>query len=125
MPEEIAYQCIAHHEDSPKTLEGIIVKVADALSASRPGARRDSAERYIQRITELESLATSFEGVDKAYAIQAGREIRIFAAPQVVDDMGALKLAKAIAKQIEDNLQYPGEVKVTLIREKRIIEFAR
>ena len=125
LPEEIAYQCIAHHEDAPKTLEGIIVKVADALSASRPGARRDNAERYLQRVTELEGIATGFEGVDKAYAIQAGRELRVFAAPNVVDDAGAYRLAKAIAQRIQETLNYPGEVKVTLIREKRVIEFAR
>ncbi len=125
LPEEIAYMAIAHHEDSPRTLEGVIVKVADALSASRPGARRDTAEKYLQRITELEGLATSFDGVEKAYAIQAGREIRVFVTPENVDDVGAHKLAKTIAKRIEDELQYPGELKVTLIREKRIIEFAR
>ncbi len=124
-PEEVAYMCIAHHEDSPHTLEGVIVKVADALSASRPGARRDSVERYVQRITELEGLATSFAGVDKAYAIQAGREIRIFVKPDDIDDINAYKLAKEIARRIETQLQYPGELKVTLIREKRIIEYAK
>ncbi len=125
LPEEIAYQAIAHHEDSPKTLEGIIVKVADAISATRPGARRDTSERYLQRVTELEALAKRFEGVEKAYAIQAGREIRVFVTPDVVDDLTAHKLAKEIALSIEGELQYPGELKVTLIREKRIIEFAR
>ncbi len=125
LPEEVAYMSIAHHEDSPRTLEGIIVKVADALSASRPGARKDSAERYVQRVSELEDVATSFDGVDKAYAISAGREIRVFARPEVVDDLAAHKLARDIAKRIEDELEYPGEVKITLIREKRVIEFAR
>ena len=125
LPEEIAYQAIAHHEDAPKTLEGIIVKVADALSATRPGARRDTAERYLNRITDLEALAKRFEGVEKAYAIQAGREIRVFVTPDVVDDLSAHKLAKDIALSIEGELQYPGELKVTLIREKRIIEYAR
>lgn len=125
LPEEVAYMCIAHHEDSPRTLEGVLVKVADALSASRPGARRDTAERYVQRITELENLATSFDGVERAYAIQAGREIRVFVSPEAIDDLNAYKIAKNIAKKIEDNLQYPGELKVTLIREKRVIEYAR
>ncbi len=125
LPEEVAYMSIAHHEDSPKTLEGIVVKVADAISASRPGARRDTAERYLQRITELENLATGFEGVEKAYAIQGGREIRIFVTPDTVDDVSAYKLARSIAQGIEEQLQYPGELKVTLIREKRIIEYAR
>ncbi len=125
MPEEIAYQCIAHHEDSPKTLEGVVVKVADALSASRPGARSDSAERYIQRISELENLALSFEGVEKAYAIQAGREIRVFVTPDVLDDIQSYNTAKSIARKIEEQLQYPGDLRVTVIREKRIIEYAR
>lgn len=125
LPEEVAYMCIAHHEDSPRTLEGVLVKVADALSASRPGARRDTAERYVQRITELENLATSFDGVERAYAIQAGREIRVFVSPEAIDDLNAYKIAKNIAKKIEDNLQYPGELKITLIREKRVIEYAR
>lgn len=125
LPEEVAYMSIAHHEDSPKTLEGIVVKVADAISASRPGARRDTAERYLQRITELENLVTAFEGVDRAYAIQAGREIRVFVTPDTVDDIGAYKLAKTMAHNIQEQLQYPGEIKVTLIREKRIIEYAR
>lgn len=125
MPEEIAYQCIAHHEDNPHTLEGIVVKVADAISASRPGARSDTAERYLQRITDLENLVMEFDGVEKAYAIQAGREIRVFVSPDRVDDMTAFNVAKNIARKIESDLQYPGELKVTLIREKRIIEYAR
>ncbi len=125
LPEEIAYMSIAHHEDSPHSLEGIIVKIADAVSASRPGARRDTAERYVQRITDLENLVNSFEGIDRAYAIQAGREIRIFVRPDEIDDISAYKLAKQIAKRIEDELQYPGELRVTLIREKRIIEYAK
>ncbi len=125
LPEEVAYMSIAHHEDNPHSLEGIVVKVADALSASRPGARKDTAERYVQRVTELENVANSFEGIDRAYAISAGREIRVFAHPDHIDDIGALKLAKNIAKRIEDDLQYPGEIKVTLIREKRFVEYAR
>ena len=99
--------CIAHHEDSPKTLEGVIVKVADALSASRPGARRDNAERYVQRITELENLATSFDGVERAYAIQAGREIRVFVSPEAIDDLNAYKIAKNIAKRLRKTFSIP------------------
>ncbi|MEK7122754.1 MAG: ribonuclease Y [Patescibacteria group bacterium] len=125
LPEEVAYQCIAHHEDNPHTLEGIVVKIADAISASRPGARSDTAERYLQRITDLENLVMEFDGVEKAYAIQAGREIRVFVSPDRVDDMAAFNTAKNIAHKIESDLQYPGELKVTLIREKRIIEYAR
>ncbi len=125
MPEEVAYQCISHHEDSPKTLEGAIVKAADAISGSRPGARKDSIEQYIQRLEDLERLAGGFEGVDKAYAIQAGREIRVFVTPEKLDDFGAIKLAREIANGIEKELQYPGEIKVTVIRERRVIEYAR
>ncbi len=124
-PEEVAYMSIAHHEDNPKTLEGIIVKVADAISGSRPGARRESAEDYVKRLEELEKVATSFSGVDHAYAIQAGRELRIFVRPQEIDDLNAYELAKNIAKRIEAELQYPGEVKVNVIRETRVVEYAR
>ncbi|OIP79354.1 MAG: ribonuclease Y [Parcubacteria group bacterium CG08_land_8_20_14_0_20_48_21] len=125
MPEEIAYQSIAHHEDHPKTLEGIVVKIADAISGSRPGARRDSQEQYIQRLEELEGIAQGFTGVEKVYAIQAGREVRVFVTPQQVTDMQAQQLAKNIATQIEKDMQYPGEIKVNVIRETRVIEYAR
>lgn len=125
LPEEVAYIAIAHHENSPTTLEGVIVKVADALSGARPGARKDTYEHYIQRLEELESIATSFDGIDKAYAIQAGREIRVFVNPQQIDDYGAKKLARQIADRIEAELKYPGELKVTMIRESRIVEYAR
>lgn len=125
LPEEVAYIAIAHHEDSPKTLEGVIVKVADTLSGARPGARRDSMEQYIQRLEELEKIATSFEGVDKCYAIQAGREVRVFVNPKALDDYGSEKLARDIADRIQEELQYPGEIRITVIREKRVIEYAR
>lgn len=125
LPEEVAYMSMAHHEDQPKTLEGIIVKIADAISGSRPGARRDSFEDYIQRLTELEDTAKSFAGVEKAYAIQAGREIRVFVSPEDIDDYKATTLARDIANKIESELKYPGEIKVTVIREKRVIEYAR
>lgn len=125
LPEEIAYIAIAHHEDSPKTLEGAIVKVADAISGARPGARKDTYEQYVQRLEELEALAQGFAGVDKVYAIQAGREIRVFVNPEKIDDLTAVKLARDIANKIEADLKYPGEIKVTIIREKRIIEYAR
>ncbi len=124
-PEEVAYQSIAHHEDKPHTLEGVIVKAADAISGARPGARKDTLEQYVQRLEELEGVATGFPGVEKAYAIQAGREIRVFVQPKEIDDFGAYKLAKEIAQKIESELQYPGEIKVTLIRETRIVEYAR
>jgi ribonuclease Y len=124
-PEEIAYQSIGHHEDKPRTLEAIIVKAADAISGSRPGARKDSLEQYVKRLEELEGVATSMPGVEKAYAIQAGRELRVFVSPKAVDDLSAYKLAKDIAQRIESELHYPGEVRVTLIRETRVIEYAR
>ncbi|MFH0828817.1 MAG: ribonuclease Y [Candidatus Kerfeldbacteria bacterium] len=125
LPEEVAYISIAHHEDTPRTLEGVIVKVADAMSGSRPGARKDTYEQYVQRLEELEGIAKNFEGVEKCYAIQAGREVRVFVFPEKIDDLAAVKLARDIANQIESQLQYPGEIKVTLIREKRVIEYAR
>lgn len=125
LPEEIAYISIAHHEDHPKTLEGIIVKVADAISGSRPGARKDTYENYLQRLTELENVANSFAGIEKVYAIQAGREVRVFVTPEEIDDLGAMKLARDIASKIEDELKYPGEIKVNVIRESRITEYAR
>jgi ribonuclease Y len=125
LPKEIIY-CIAnHHDDSPPSLEALIVKTADAISGSRPGARKDTYEQYLQRLSELEDVAKSFEGVEKVYAIQAGREVRIFVTPDKIDDLQAIKLAKDIAKKIEEELRYPGEIKVNVIREKRIIEYAR
>ncbi|MFA6304167.1 MAG: hypothetical protein WC669_00245 [Patescibacteria group bacterium] len=125
MPEEVAYCALGHHEDTPKTLECMIVKVADAISGARVGARKDTFENYIQRLTELEEVANSFAGVEKTYAIQAGREIRIFVQPDQVDDWQATKLARDIADKIQADLKYPGEIRVTVIREKRVIEYAR
>lgn len=124
-PEEMCYQSIAHHEDRPRTIEGVIVKAADAISGARPGARRNSLEDYVRRLEGLETAAMSFEGVEKVYAIQAGREVRVFVEPTKVDDMAAYALARDIAKKIEAELQYPGEVRVTVIRETRVIEYAR
>ncbi len=124
-PEEVAYICIAHHEDKPKTLEGVIVKTADAISGARPGARKDTLEQYVQRLEDLEQTAAGFPGVEKVYAIQAGREVRVFVTPGEVDDFTATKMARDIAKKIEQELRYPGEIKVTLIREMRVTEYAR
>jgi len=125
LPEEVAYIAKSHHEDMPETLECVIVKVADAISGARIGARKDSYENYLQRLTELEEVANSFAGVEKTYAIQAGREIRVFVTPEEVDDWAATKMARELADRIEEKLKYPGEIKVTLIREKRVIEYAR
>ncbi|MFA5935619.1 MAG: ribonuclease Y [Patescibacteria group bacterium] len=124
-PEEICYQSIGHHEDKPKTLEAVIVKAADAISGARPGARKDSLEFYVKRLEELEAAAMSFDGVEKVYAIQAGREIRVFVNPKSVDDFAATKLARDIANKIEAELKHPGEIRITLIRETRITEYAR
>ncbi|MDX1608234.1 MAG: ribonuclease Y [Candidatus Spechtbacterales bacterium] len=116
----------SHHEEYPyETLESRIVQAADAISASRPGARKDTVENYLQRLAELENVASSFDGVEKAYAIQAGREVRVFVTPDKIDDFSSKKLARDIAKRIQDELKYPGEIKVTLIRETRVIEYAR
>jgi len=116
----------SHHEEYPyETLESKIVQVADAVSGGRPGARRDTVERYLERLNELEGIATSFEGVEKAYAISAGREIRIFVTPDKISDLEAHELARNIALRVENELKYPGEIKVNVIRESRAIEFAR
>ena len=116
----------SHHEQYPyESIEAILVQAADAISASRPGARKDTLENYLKRIGELENVANSFEGVEKTYAIQAGREIRVFVKPEVISDLQAQTLAKDIANRIEEDLRYPGEIKVTLIRENRFVEFAR
>jgi len=116
----------SHHEDYPfETLESWIIQTADTISAARPGARKENLENYLKRLEELEKIATSFEGVEKAYAIQAGREIRIFVNPEKIDDLQAYKIAKNIAEEIEKELKYPGEIKVSVIRETRVIEYAR
>jgi ribonucrease Y len=123
---EIVEAAGAHHGDIEATnLYTPIVAAADAISASRPGARRDSVERYIQRLAKLESIATDFKGVEQAYAIQAGREVRVIVDAKSVDDSLSAKLAHDIAKKIEDEMEYPGEVKVTLVRETRCVEYAR
>lgn len=116
----------SHHEQYPyETIEAVLVQAADAISAARPGARKDSLENYVKRITELENVANSFEGIEKSYAIQAGREIRVFVKPQEISDVEAEKLAKDIAGRVEEELRYPGEIKVTLVRENRFVEYAR
>ncbi len=124
--ERIILAMQAHHEEYPyETVESIIVQVADAISGSRPGARRDSVENYLKRLAELENLAKSFNGVNKVYAIQAGREVRVFVEPEKLTDIEAKQLARDIATKIEKELKYPGEIKVAVIRESRAIEYAR
>ncbi|MFA5358712.1 MAG: ribonuclease Y [Patescibacteria group bacterium] len=125
LPEEIITPILNHHEDKPPTLEAVIVKVADAISGARPGARKDTYENFLQRLEELEKIATSFAGVEKTYAIQAGREIRVFINADEINDLQATKLARDIANRIENELKYPGEIKVNIIREMRVIEYAR
>jgi len=116
----------SHHGDyKPESLEAILVQVADQISGARPGARKESLEEYLKRLENLEKIALSFSGVEKAYAIQAGRELRVFVKPEEIDDLQAHELAKAIASRIEEELRYPGEIKVTLVREKRIVEYAK
>ena len=119
--------CIeAHHEEvEPSTVESVIVIVADAISGSRPGARRESLEHYLKRLEALEAVANGFPGVEKSFAIQAGREVRIIVKPEEVDDLGAQRMAKEISRRIQESLDYPGQVKVTVIRERRSVEYAK
>ncbi len=126
MDERIVHAIEAHHDDIEATTpEAIIVRVCDAASAARPGARNVSAENFAERMRDLENVATSFEGIDKAYAISAGREVRVIVKPQTIDDLSAIKLARDIATKIESTMQYPGTIKVNVIRETRAIEFAK
>ena len=123
---EIIHAILAHHEDiEAKTIEAILVQAADAISAARPGARRETLQNYIKRLEQLEEISNSFEGVDSSYAIQAGREVRIIVKPEIVDDNAAVVMAKEIAKKIEGELDYPGQIKVNVIRETRYSELAK
>ena len=124
--EEVVKAMQAHHEEYPyETTESVIVQVADAISGGRPGARRDSVENYLKRLADIEAIANSFPGVEKSYAISAGREVRVFVKPEEMTDFAARDLARNIALRIESDLKYPGEIKITVIRETRAIEFAR
>jgi ribonuclease Y len=115
----------AHHEEmEPESLYAVLVQAADAVSSARPGARRETLEHYVRRLHKLESIADSFDGVSKSYAIQAGRELRIAVKPETVDDSGAADLARLVAKKIESEVEYPGQIKVTVIREVRAAETA-
>lgn len=124
--EAVIHAMSCHHgEYEPHSVEAVLVTAADALSAARPGARRESLELYLRRLERLEAIADSFEGVEKAYAIQAGREIRIMVRPEKIDDAEASRIAREIARRIEKELEYPGQIKVTVIRETRAVEYAR
>jgi ribonuclease Y len=126
VPEVVVNAIASHHgEVEPESIEAVIVAAADAISGARPGARRESLETYIKRVTELEEIGNSFKGVSQTYAIQAGREIRVLVRPEEIDDLAAIQLSRDIAKKIEDNLQYPGQIRVTVVRETRAVEYAK
>jgi ribonucrease Y len=125
-PEAVAHAMEAHHNEvEPQTVEAVIVQSADALSGGRPGARGESLEQYVKRLRDLEHIATRHEGVDKVYAMQAGREIRVIVAPNAIDDDAAILLSRSIAREIEKELEYPGQIKVTVIRESRAVDYAK
>ncbi len=125
-PEAVAHAMEAHHNEvEPQTIEAVIVQAADALSGARPGARGESLEQYVKRLRNLEQIAMRHEGVDRVYAMQAGREIRVMVAPGAIDDDAATLLSYEIAREIEKELEYPGQIKVTVIRESRAVEYAR
>ena len=123
---DVIHAILAHHNDvEPQTVEAVLVQAADAISAARPGARRESLENYIKRLEKLEEIARSFNGVEKCYAIQAGREIRVILKPDVISDDQMVIAAREIAAKIEDEMEYPGQIKVHLIRETRAIDYAK
>ena len=123
---DIIHAIEAHHGDvEPKTPLAFIIQAADAISAARPGARRENVESYVKRLENLEEISSSFEGVEQAFAVQAGREVRIMVKPDVISDDQVILLARSIAKKIEDTLDYPGQIKVNVIRESRAVEYAK
>ncbi|MGC8843599.1 MAG: ribonuclease Y, partial [bacterium] len=124
--DEVINAILSHHgEEEPKYIESVLVQAADALSAARPGARREMLEAYLRRLEQLEKIVSSFPGVERSYAIQAGREVRVIVKPEEVDDAQAAVLARNIAKRIEEEMEYPGQIKVVVIRETRAIEYAK
>ena len=114
-----------HHEVEQESVEAVIVESADAISGARPGARRESLDQYLKRVRGLEEIANSYKGVTQSYALQAGREVRIIVQPEDIDDLDASRLARDIAKQIEETMQYPGQIKVTVLRETRAVDYAK
>src|SRR5690606_33576517 len=126
LTDDIVHAIEAHHDDIEATTpEALIVRVCDAISAARPGARNISAENFSERMRDLENIALGFKGIDKAYAISAGREVRVIVRPESIDDLSAIRLARDIATKIESTMQYPGTIKVNVIRETRATEFAK
>jgi len=125
--QKVAQAIIDHHDADPdtQTVESILVQASDAISGARPGARRETVEHYVKRLEALENVANSFEGVERSFAIQAGREVRIIVRPEDIDDISAMRLARDVVKKIEETLQYPGQVKVTVVRETRAVDYAR
>jgi ribonuclease Y len=125
-PDTVVHAAEAHHHDvEPTTVEAILVICGDQISASRPGARRETLETYVKRVKKIEEIADSFPGVEKAFAVQAGREVRIIVKPEEIDDLASLKLARDTAKRIEEEMEYPGQIKVTVIRETRAVDYAK
>ena len=124
--DRVVHAIAAHHADvEPATIEDFIVAAGDAISAARPGARRETVSTYIKRLEALEEIANSFPGVERSYAIQAGRELRIAVKPDEIDDLNSMRVARDVARRIEESLEYPGQIRVTVIREKRGVEIAK
>ena len=125
-PEPVVHAAEAHHHDvEPTTVEAVLVICADQISASRPGARRETLESYVKRLQKIEEIGNSFQGVERTFAVQAGREVRIIVKPEQIDDLAAMKLARDTARRIEEEIQFPGQIKVTVIRETRAVDFAK
>ena len=123
---EVAHCIEAHHEEvEPSTVEAVIVQMADAISGGRPGARRESLDSYVKRLETLEQIAKDHKGVEQAFAIQAGRELRIIVSPEQVDDLESMRIARDVSQKIEESVDYPGQIKVTVVRETRATEYAR
>jgi ribonuclease Y len=126
MPPAVVHCIEAHKEEvDARSVEAVVVQIADAISGTRTGARRESLEYYTKRLEEIENLANDFPGVSKSFAIQAGREVRIIVKPEQIDDLGAMRLARDVSRKIEESMEYPGQIKVTVVRETRTVEYAR